>query len=97
MEGKGNFSDNAAKRRKFDNILRRAVPNYSIQDLIHIYIYTAKGFGVRHFQVMLFFCGLTIAFALRVNLSVGIVAMTDHTINPDFEVKTCTPSENDLH
>lgn len=33
------------------------------------------------------FLGLTIAYALRVNMSVAIVAMTDkHAANPDFEV-----------
>lgn len=32
------------------------------------------------------FIGLTFNYALRVNLSVAIVAMTDQSINPDFEV-----------
>lgn len=42
-------------------------------------------FGVRHFQCFLVFCGLSVAYALRVNLSVAIVAMTDHnSTNPDF-------------
>lgn len=43
-------------------------------------------FGVRHLQCLqLFFC-LTVAYALRVNLSVAIVAMTDkNATNPDFE------------
>lgn len=41
--------------------------------------------GVRHFQCFLVFCGLSIAYALRVNLSVAIVAMTDrNSTNPDF-------------
>lgn len=44
-------------------------------------------FGVRHFQAFLLFLGLTLAYAMRVNLSVAIVAMTDrHAANPDFEV-----------
>lgn len=41
--------------------------------------------GVRHFQVLLVFLGLTIAYAKRVNLSLALVAMTDrHSANPDF-------------
>lgn len=44
-------------------------------------------FGVRHIQCILAFCGLAVAYALRVNLSVAIVAMTDkNATNPDFEV-----------
>ncbi|XP_073846868.1 putative inorganic phosphate cotransporter [Musca autumnalis] len=43
-------------------------------------------FGVRHIQCILAFCGLAVAYALRVNLSVAIVAMTDrNATNPDFE------------
>lgn len=56
--------------------------------IFFIEFFLAKGFGVRHFQISLFFCGLTIAFALRVNMSVGIVAMTKSDVNPDFEVYT---------
>lgn len=42
---------------------------------------------MRHVQAFLMFLGLTLAYALRVNLSVAIVAMTDrHSANPDFEV-----------
>ncbi|KAG8313436.1 hypothetical protein J6590_001904 [Homalodisca vitripennis] len=33
--------------------------------------------GVRHLQAMMTFSGLVLAYSLRVNLSVGIVAMTD--------------------
>lgn len=36
-----------------------------------------KGGGIRHLQCTLMFFGLTVAHALRVNLSVAIVAMTD--------------------
>lgn len=43
--------------------------------------YVAKGLGFRHLQVILLFSGLAIAFALRVNLSVGIVAMTSNDSN----------------
>ncbi|XP_034476546.1 putative inorganic phosphate cotransporter isoform X2 [Drosophila innubila] len=44
-----------------------------------------SGLGVRHLQIFLLFCGLTVGFAMRVNLSVAVVAMTDAaTINPDF-------------
>ncbi|XP_053963647.1 putative inorganic phosphate cotransporter [Anastrepha ludens] len=43
-------------------------------------------FGVRHLQCFLAFCGLAVAYALRVNLSVAIVAMTDrNSTNPAFE------------
>ncbi|XP_031631771.1 putative inorganic phosphate cotransporter isoform X3 [Contarinia nasturtii] len=43
-------------------------------------------FGVRHLQALLLFLGLTLAYAMRVNLSVAIVAITDkHAANPEFE------------
>ncbi|XP_035905632.1 putative inorganic phosphate cotransporter isoform X3 [Anopheles stephensi] len=46
----------------------------------------ASGFGARHVQTLLLFFGLTVAYALRVNLSVAIVAMVDgHAANEDFE------------
>lgn len=44
------------------------------------------GFGYRHLQVLLLFTGLMIAYALRVNLSLGIVAMVDNSENPEFIV-----------
>lgn len=44
-------------------------------------IHTASGFGRRHLQVALLFGGLLFAYSLRVNVSVGIVAMTDQTSN----------------
>lgn len=40
-----------------------------------------SGFGIRHVQTLLLFFGLTVAYALRVNLSVAIVAMVDKTGN----------------
>lgn len=44
------------------------------------------GFGIRHLQCFLLFWCLSVAYALRVNLSVGIVAMTSkNDTNPDFE------------
>ncbi|XP_022226100.2 putative inorganic phosphate cotransporter isoform X2 [Drosophila obscura] len=44
-----------------------------------------SGLGVRHFQVFLLFCALTVAYAQRVNLSVAVVAMLDSaSANPDF-------------
>jgi len=47
-------------------------------------------FGVRHLQCILVFFGLAVAYSLRVNLSVAIVAMTDRNAsNPDFPV--CMP------
>uniref|UniRef100_A0A1B0GQA5 Major facilitator superfamily (MFS) profile domain-containing protein n=1 Tax=Phlebotomus papatasi TaxID=29031 RepID=A0A1B0GQA5_PHLPP len=42
--------------------------------------------GVRHYQSGLLFLLLLVGYALRVNMSVGIVAMVDNTsANPDFE------------
>lgn len=43
-------------------------------------------FGIRHQQTILLFSLLFICNALRTNLSVAIVAMTDKTTNEDFEV-----------
>ena len=44
-------------------------------------------FGIRHLQCFIVFWGLAVAYALRVNLSVAIVAMTDrNATNPEFEV-----------
>lgn len=44
-------------------------------------------FGVRHLQALLLFLGLTLAYAMRVNLSVAIVAITDKkAANPEFTV-----------
>ncbi|XP_043644208.1 putative inorganic phosphate cotransporter isoform X1 [Drosophila teissieri] len=44
-----------------------------------------SGLGIRHFQIFLLFFALTVAYALRVNLSVAVVAMTDAaSVNPDF-------------
>ncbi|KAH8306921.1 hypothetical protein KR044_001082, partial [Drosophila immigrans] len=38
---------------------------------------TGSGFGVRHVQIFLLFCALTVGFGMRVNLSVAIVAMSE--------------------
>lgn len=44
---------------------------------------------MRHFQAILLFLCLTIAYAKRVNLTVGLVAMTDRmSANPDYEVSS---------
>ncbi|BES93146.1 Major Facilitator Superfamily [Nesidiocoris tenuis] len=40
--------------------------------------------GARHLQVFLMFCGFFFGYMQRINLSIGIVAMTDPTANPDF-------------
>ncbi|KAF5270265.1 hypothetical protein FQA39_LY18881 [Lamprigera yunnana] len=42
-------------------------------------------FGVRHVQILFLALLLCIGYGMRVNLSVGIVAMTDPTINPGFK------------
>ncbi|XP_055920027.1 putative inorganic phosphate cotransporter [Eupeodes corollae] len=58
---------------------------------------TLPSIGVRHFQCFLVFCGLSVAYALRVNLSVAIVAMTDHnSTNPDFAVYDWDSKEKSL-
>ncbi|XP_031352877.1 putative inorganic phosphate cotransporter isoform X2 [Photinus pyralis] len=44
-----------------------------------------KWFGVRHLQCIFLALLLCIGYGMRVNLSVGIVAMTDPTINPGFK------------
>ncbi|XP_045477153.1 putative inorganic phosphate cotransporter isoform X1 [Harmonia axyridis] len=52
-------------------------------------IVKCKGwFGVRHVQVFLAFYLMFIAYGLRVNLSVGIVAMTDPTASPNKDIPT---------
>lgn len=50
--------------------------------------FLAPGFGLRHIQVIMLFFGLFLAYGLRVNMSIGIVAMTDNSSNPDYEVRT---------
>lgn len=51
------------------------------------FVTAASIFGVRHLQAFLLFLGLTLAYAMRVNLSVAIVAITDkNAANPDFDV-----------
>lgn len=45
-------------------------------------------FGARHVQVFLCFFLMFIAYGLRVNLSVGIVAMTDPTASPNPNIQT---------
>lgn len=56
--------------------------------MIIVLYFAAGAFGVRHVQAFLVFLGLTLAYALRVNLSVAIVAMTDNSSNPDHEVRS---------
>lgn len=41
-------------------------------------------------QVLLLFTCMLLAYALRVNMSIGIVAMMDNSSNPSFEVRTRT-------
>lgn len=47
---------------------------------------SSRKFGVRHQQALLLFALLFFCNALRTNLSVAIVAMTDYTTNENFEV-----------
>ncbi|XP_003424100.3 putative inorganic phosphate cotransporter isoform X1 [Nasonia vitripennis] len=54
-------------------------------------------FGTRHVQVFLMFLGMMIAYALRVILSVAVVAMTKpETANPDFKAYNWSSSEQSL-
>lgn len=48
----------------------------------------ASQFGKRHIIVGQLFIGVGIAYSMRVNMSVGIVAMTDKTSVDNFEVST---------
>lgn len=48
--------------------------------------FVANGLGIRHLQIFLLFLGLLSAYSLRVNLSVGIVAMVDKTPNSSHAV-----------
>lgn len=50
----------------------------------------AKGLGLRHVQVLLLFTCMVLAYSLRVNMSIGIVAMMDNTANPAFVVRSST-------
>ncbi|KAK5641841.1 hypothetical protein RI129_010388 [Pyrocoelia pectoralis] len=45
-------------------------------------------YGARHTQTLMLFVLLTIAYGMRVNLSVGIVAMTDPTASPSPDIPT---------
>ncbi|XP_063242875.1 putative inorganic phosphate cotransporter isoform X2 [Bacillus rossius redtenbacheri] len=52
----------------------------------------ARVFGVRHLQIGLMFLALVCAYAMRVNMSVAIVSMTDRNgSNPDFEEYDWSP------
>jgi hypothetical protein len=69
--------------------------NSTVQSEINKFPFVSSqtaGIGVRHLQALLMFFCLTMAYALRVNLSVGIVAMVDRnsTHQPDFEVPMVT-------
>lgn len=53
---------------------------------VHNILFVSAGIGCRHIQVILLFTGLLFAYALRVNISVGIVAMTDKSSNSTHAV-----------
>ncbi|XP_018323914.1 putative inorganic phosphate cotransporter [Agrilus planipennis] len=42
-------------------------------------------YGVRHTQILLLFMLTNLAYGMRVNLSVAIVAMTDNSTNPNYD------------
>lgn len=48
-------------------------------DNFSIFLKCLAGLGVRHLQIILLFSGLFMSYALRTNISVGIVAMVDPT------------------
>ncbi|XP_028173068.1 putative inorganic phosphate cotransporter isoform X3 [Ostrinia furnacalis] len=52
----------------------------------------APALGVRHLQVLLIFFGLLLAYAMRVNMSMAIVAMTDPHSKHAFNWSTQTQS-----
>lgn len=64
-------------------------PNWTMSPPQPTAVTTSHGFGVRHQQTILLFLLLFFCNALRTNLSVGIVAMTDPTTNDSFEVVLC--------
>lgn len=52
-----------------------------------MYIFvTGKLIGQRHVQSLMLFICLVLAYAFRVNMSVGIVAITDNSVNKDYPV-----------
>ncbi|XP_055859159.1 putative inorganic phosphate cotransporter isoform X2 [Episyrphus balteatus] len=53
-------------------------------------------FGVRHIQCALIFFALAVSYALRVNMSVAIVAMTDKSSNSKFDEYPWTESTKSL-
>lgn len=55
------------------------------------------GWGYRHIQVLLLFFGLLVAYALRVNISVGIVAMVDKSPNSTHTVSQFLPNQHYFH
>lgn len=61
------------------------VKRFSIESNFSFFSFPA-GWGVRHTQAVLLFLCLLMAYALRVNMSVGIVAMVDrNATNPEYE------------
>lgn len=54
--------------------------------MVSISVIIGGRFGVRHMQTFLLFLMLTIAYAMRVNMSVAVIAMVDRNgTNPNFE------------
>ncbi|KAK9887961.1 hypothetical protein WA026_000255 [Henosepilachna vigintioctopunctata] len=71
-----------------DNIELNNVRNGMKDKHDDILVEESGWFGVRHIQVFLAFYLMFIAYGLRVNLSVGIVAMTDPKASPNPEIPT---------
>uniref|UniRef100_A0A1B6CNP3 Putative inorganic phosphate cotransporter n=1 Tax=Clastoptera arizonana TaxID=38151 RepID=A0A1B6CNP3_9HEMI len=67
-------SINEVNRIEIANDSQSLIPNHSQK----------TGYGTRHTQALLLFLGLVVAYGLRINLSVAIVAMTNNSTNPDF-------------
>lgn len=55
---------------------------------LYLSFIAGPGFGLRHVQIALLFLLLAIGYAMRITLSVAVVAMTDNTTssNPDVPV-----------
>lgn len=73
--------------------LEKCIDKYSCELYFQLFYFCntekpdGSGFGVRHWQAVMVSLGMTLAYILRVNMSVGIVAMTDPDAgNPDYPV-----------
>lgn len=69
--------------------LIRTLFNFNIAFFVFspLYYTATSFFGIRHLQALMLFLALSLAYALRVNLSVAIVAIADRkAANPTYDV-----------